>query len=77
MDIANLIISSQFVLSSNENHFTSVAQKSALLSEKEVYLFVVLISSHPLYYSSIMKSYKTISNKKLINPDHQESWHYL
>lgn len=32
--IANLMISSQFVLSNNENHFTSVAQKSVLLSEQ-------------------------------------------
>lgn len=28
------MISSQFVLSNNENHFTSVAQKSVLLSEQ-------------------------------------------
>lgn len=33
--LTNLIVSSQFVLSNKENHFTSVSQKSELLSGKK------------------------------------------
>lgn len=44
------MISSQFVLSNSENHFTSVAQKSVLLSEqnkkKAVYSDIALIAIH-------------------------------
>ena len=77
LDIANLIISSQFVLSNNENHFTSVAQKSVLLSAKTnktknwfVHIYVVLINSHPFCYSSVMNCYKTTSTKESVNPNH-------